>query len=55
LLIHEGQLIYAVDGLQKADLGEWWFERTNGLLLPLGAHHPSISVSRRCASVEDAA
>jgi len=39
LLIHEGQLTYAADGLQKVvDLGEWWFERTNGLPLPLGGN-----------------
>lgn len=39
LLIHEGQLTYAADGLHKiVDLGEWWFERTNGLPLPLGGN-----------------
>jgi 1,4-dihydroxy-6-naphthoate synthase len=39
LLIHEGQLTYQNDGLQKVvDLGEWWFERTNGLPLPLGGN-----------------
>ena len=39
LLIHEGQLTYAADGLKKvADLGEWWFERTGGLPLPLGGN-----------------
>ena len=39
LLIHEGQLTYAADGLQKVvDLGEWWFERTDGLPLPLGGN-----------------
>jgi 1,4-dihydroxy-6-naphthoate synthase len=39
LLIHEGQLTYAADGLQKVvDLGEWWFERTGGLPLPLGGN-----------------
>src|SRR4029079_17499778 len=39
LLIHEGQLTYQADGLQKVvDLGEWWFERTNGLPLPLGGN-----------------
>ena len=39
LLIHEGQLTYAVDGLHKVvDLGEWWFERTGGLPLPLGGN-----------------
>jgi len=39
LLIHEGQLTYAADGLHKiVDLGEWWFERTGGLPLPLGGN-----------------
>jgi 1,4-dihydroxy-6-naphthoate synthase len=39
LLIHEGQLTYGDDGLQKVvDLGEWWFERTGGLPLPLGGN-----------------
>jgi 5,8-dihydroxy-2-naphthoate synthase len=39
LLIHEGQLTYADDGLKKiVDLGEWWSERTHGLPLPLGGN-----------------
>ena len=39
LLIHEGQLTYQDDGLVKiVDLGEWWFERTGGLPLPLGGN-----------------
>jgi 1,4-dihydroxy-6-naphthoate synthase len=39
LLIHEGQLTYSDDGLVKiVDLGEWWFERTGGLPLPLGGN-----------------
>ena len=39
LLIHEGQLTYADDGLKKiVDLGEWWSERTGGLPLPLGGN-----------------
>jgi 5,8-dihydroxy-2-naphthoate synthase len=39
LLIHEGQLTYQSDGLEKiVDLGEWWFERTGGLPLPLGGN-----------------
>ncbi len=39
LLIHEGQLTYADDGLRKlVDLGEWWAERTDGLPLPLGCN-----------------
>jgi 1,4-dihydroxy-6-naphthoate synthase len=42
LLIHEGQLTYEAEGLQKAvDLGEWWLLET-GLPLPLG-----INVARR--------
>ena len=39
LLIHEGQLTYAEEGLKKiVDLGEWWAERTGGLPLPLGGN-----------------
>ena len=39
LLIHEGQLTYAENGLRKiVDLGEWWSERTGGLPLPLGGN-----------------
>ncbi len=39
LLIHEGQLTYQDEGLKKiVDLGEWWFERTGGLPLPLGGN-----------------
>jgi 1,4-dihydroxy-6-naphthoate synthase len=39
LLIHEGQLTYAAEGFHKiVDLGEWWFERTGGLPLPLGGN-----------------
>jgi 1,4-dihydroxy-6-naphthoate synthase len=42
LLIHEGQLTYAANGLQKSvDLGEWWLLET-GLPLPLG-----VNVARR--------
>ncbi len=42
LLIHEGQLTYAADGLIKSlDLGEWWLQET-GLPLPLG-----VNVARR--------
>jgi 1,4-dihydroxy-6-naphthoate synthase len=38
LIIHEGQLTYAKDGLVKAlDLGLWWREQT-GLPLPLGGN-----------------
>src|SRR5256884_558866 len=39
LLIHEGQLTYAEEGLRKiVDLGEWWADRTEGLPLPLGGN-----------------
>jgi 5,8-dihydroxy-2-naphthoate synthase len=39
LLIHEGQLTYAEEGLSKiVDLGEWWAEETGGLPLPLGGN-----------------
>jgi 1,4-dihydroxy-6-naphthoate synthase len=42
LLIHEGQLTYASEGLEKCvDLGEWWLLET-GLPLPLG-----VNVARR--------
>jgi 1,4-dihydroxy-6-naphthoate synthase len=38
LIIHEGQLTYAKDGLVKLlDLGQWWREQTN-LPLPLGGN-----------------
>jgi 1,4-dihydroxy-6-naphthoate synthase len=38
LIIHEGQLTYANDGLLKLlDLGQWWREQT-GLPLPLGGN-----------------
>lgn len=39
LLIHEGQLTYQNEGFRKiVDLGEWWFDRTGGLPLPLGGN-----------------
>ena len=39
LLIHEGQLTYAQNGLRKiVDLGEWWAEKPGGLPLPLGGN-----------------
>ena len=42
LLIHEGQLTFADEGLHKVlDLGEWWLLET-GLPLPLG-----VNVARR--------
>lgn len=39
LIIHEGQLTYAQEGLHKVvDLGEWWHQETGGLPLPLGGN-----------------
>ena len=39
LVIHEGQLTYASEGLiLSADLGQWWFTETDGLPLPLGGN-----------------
>ncbi len=38
LIIHEGQLTYADQGLNKiVDMGEWWYKET-GLPLPLGGN-----------------
>jgi len=39
LIIHEGQLTYADEGLKNIlDLGKWWYEKTDGLPLPLGGN-----------------
>ncbi len=39
LIIHEGQLTYASEGLDLLlDLGIWWGEETGGLPLPLGGN-----------------
>jgi 1,4-dihydroxy-6-naphthoate synthase len=39
LLIHEGQLTFGDHGLHLwVDLGEWWYEETQGLPLPLGGN-----------------
>jgi 1,4-dihydroxy-6-naphthoate synthase len=47
LLIHEGQLTYAAEGLEKSvDLGEWWLLET-GLPLPLG-----VNVAKRAIGEE---
>jgi 1,4-dihydroxy-6-naphthoate synthase len=47
LLIHEGQLTYADEGLVKVlDLGEWWLLET-GLPLPLGVNVVGGGVPRR--------
>jgi 1,4-dihydroxy-6-naphthoate synthase len=49
LIIHEGQLTYAKEGLQLCeDLGVWWQRENDGLPLPLGGnvihkrHHPAL-------------
>ena len=39
VIIHEGQLTYAEEGLHAiTDLGVWWAEETGGLPLPLGGN-----------------
>ena len=39
LIIHEGQLTYATEGLQVCqDLGAWWAGENDGLPLPLGGN-----------------
>ena len=39
LIIHEGQLTYRENGLKLClELGEWWYEETGGLPLPLGVN-----------------
>jgi len=39
LIIHEGQLTYAEEGLVEiANMGKWWHEKTGGLPLPLGVN-----------------
>jgi 1,4-dihydroxy-6-naphthoate synthase len=39
LIIHEGQITYERDALRKlVNLGEWWYESTQGLPLPLGTN-----------------
>src|SRR5213596_1238483 len=39
LLIHEGQITWADEGLKKiVDLGGWWADRTGGLPLQLGGN-----------------
>src|SRR6202011_5451767 len=47
LIIHEGQLTFEAEGLEKSvDLGEWWLLET-GLPLPLG-----VNVARRDLGTE---
>ncbi len=39
LIIHEGQLTYAAEGLvELANMGKWWGAKTGGLPLPLGVN-----------------
>lgn len=39
LIIHEGQLTYAEEGLVEiANMGTWWRDKTGGLPLPLGVN-----------------
>lgn len=50
LIIHEGQLTYADQGLQLCqDLGIWWGEQNDGLPLPLGGNviHKRIPPAER--------
>jgi 1,4-dihydroxy-6-naphthoate synthase len=47
VVIHEGQLTYAREGLSKiVDLGEWWHQQTE-LPLPLGGNAIRRSLDRR--------
>jgi 1,4-dihydroxy-6-naphthoate synthase len=47
VVIHEGQLTYAREGLRKVvDLGEWWHQET-GLPLPLGGNAISRNLERK--------
>lgn len=47
VVIHEGQLTYAREGLTKVmDLGEWWYSQTQ-LPLPLGGNAIRRSLDRR--------
>ncbi len=51
LIIHEGQLTYAQDGLTKLlDLGVWWREQT-GLPLPLGGNAIRRSLGRETQEI----
>jgi 1,4-dihydroxy-6-naphthoate synthase len=47
LVIHEGQLTYARQGLHEVvNLGAWWGERTGGLPLPLGGNAVRCDLGR---------
>ena len=55
LVIHEGQLTYAREGLHRiADLGHWW-QQQQGLPLPLGglavARHLPLDVQKEAAAL----
>ena len=51
LLIHEGQLTYEEEGLTSiVHLGEWWYEKTGGLPLPLGANVVRKSLGKEMLS-----
>jgi 1,4-dihydroxy-6-naphthoate synthase len=51
LIIHEGQLTYESEGLVlSADLGQWWFEETGGLPLPLGGNAVKKSLGQKAIS-----
>jgi 1,4-dihydroxy-6-naphthoate synthase len=53
LVIHEGQLLYATEGLAKClDLGEWWLLET-GLPLPLGVNVARRDLGDRLGDVSD--
>jgi 1,4-dihydroxy-6-naphthoate synthase len=55
LIIHEGQLTYAKEGLIKLlDLGQWWREET-GMVLPLGGNAIRRSLGREVQSLVNAA
>jgi 1,4-dihydroxy-6-naphthoate synthase len=48
LIIHEGQLTYAHEGLVlSTDLGQWWFAETGGLPLPLGGNAVKKSLGKK--------
>lgn len=50
VVIHEGQLTYREEGLEKVvDLGEWW-KRVTGLPLPLGGNVVSKKIDRTVRS-----
>jgi 1,4-dihydroxy-6-naphthoate synthase len=48
LIIHEGQLTYAGEGLVlSADFGQWWATETGGLPLPLGGNAVKKSLGQK--------